>query len=107
MKGAGGGPWVRRWGAEPRPVVDAGHENIIQVYDIMTVPPETVDFRDVYIVTNLMVGARCHRLTLAAAIPQQHHLLHPACQAQTVPWLRVGLGSASTTLHHPCAVINR
>lgn len=53
------------WGAEPRPVVgvDAGHENIIQVYDIMTVPPETVDFRDVYIVTNLMVGARCHRLT--------------------------------------------
>jgi serine/threonine protein kinase len=33
-----------------------GHENIIQIYDIMTVPPDTVDFRDVYIVTNLMVS---------------------------------------------------
>jgi len=33
-----------------------GHENIIQIYDIMTIPPDSVDFRDVYIVTNLMVG---------------------------------------------------
>ncbi|TFJ80936.1 hypothetical protein NSK_007579 [Nannochloropsis salina CCMP1776] len=31
-----------------------GHENIVQIYDIMTVPPNTEDFRDVYIVTNLM-----------------------------------------------------
>lgn len=34
-----------------------GHENIIQIYDLLTVPPDTVDFRDVYIVTNLMVRA--------------------------------------------------
>lgn len=32
-----------------------GHENVIQIYDLVTVPPDTVDFRDVYIVTNLMV----------------------------------------------------
>lgn len=34
-----------------------GHENVIQIYDLLTVPPDTVDFRDVYIVTNLMVRA--------------------------------------------------
>lgn len=32
-----------------------GHENVIQIYDLLTVPPDTADFRDVYIVTNLMV----------------------------------------------------
>ena len=30
------------------------HENIIAIKDIITVPPNTIDFRDVYIVTNLM-----------------------------------------------------
>jgi len=30
------------------------HENIITVFDIMTVPPNTTDFDDIYIVTNLM-----------------------------------------------------
>ncbi|CAN0565441.1 unnamed protein product, partial [Ectocarpus sp. 12 AP-2014] len=31
-----------------------GHENIIAIADIMTIPPDTTDFKDVYIVTNLM-----------------------------------------------------
>ena len=31
-----------------------GHENIIAIRDIITVPPATTDFRDVYIITNLM-----------------------------------------------------
>ena len=30
------------------------HENIVQVKDLVTVPPNTIDFQDVYIVTNLM-----------------------------------------------------
>lgn len=30
------------------------HENIITMYDIMTVPPNTQNFQDIYIVTNLM-----------------------------------------------------
>lgn len=30
------------------------HENIITIYDIMTYPPDTPDFDDIYIVTNLM-----------------------------------------------------
>lgn len=30
------------------------HENIITIFDIMTVPPNTLDFVDIYIVTNLM-----------------------------------------------------
>ncbi|EGB05085.1 MAP kinase [Aureococcus anophagefferens] len=34
------------------------HENIVQVKDIITVPPNTIDFSDVYIVTNLMERAR-------------------------------------------------
>jgi serine/threonine protein kinase len=30
------------------------HENIISIFDIMTVPPNTQQFNDIYIVTNLM-----------------------------------------------------
>lgn len=30
------------------------HENIISIFDIMTVPPDTLNFEDIYIVTNLM-----------------------------------------------------
>ena len=30
------------------------HENIVTIYDIMTIPPNTVNFQDIYIVTNLM-----------------------------------------------------
>ena len=30
------------------------HENIISIFDIMTVPPDTQHFNDIYIVTNLM-----------------------------------------------------
>ncbi len=30
------------------------HENIICIYDIMTDPPNSPDFDDIYIVTNLM-----------------------------------------------------
>ena len=30
------------------------HENIITLYDIMTVPPNTPNFKDIYIVSNLM-----------------------------------------------------
>lgn len=30
------------------------HENIITIYDIMTVPPNNQNFQDIYIVSNLM-----------------------------------------------------
>ena len=30
------------------------HENIVSIFDIMTVPPNCQKFNDIYIVTNLM-----------------------------------------------------
>lgn len=35
-------------------VLQNKHENIICIYDIMTDPPNSPDFDDIYIVTNLM-----------------------------------------------------
>jgi serine/threonine protein kinase len=31
-----------------------GHENVVAIQDFILMPPDTVDFRDVYIITNLM-----------------------------------------------------
>jgi serine/threonine protein kinase len=60
-----------------------GHENIIQIYDIMTVPVDTVDFRDVYIVTNLMVSATAARSRIEASMRSPPRLL--ALHAPHVP----------------------
>lgn len=35
-------------------VLQNKHENIICIYDIMTDPPNSLEFDDIYIVTNLM-----------------------------------------------------
>ena len=31
-----------------------GHENVVTIQDMILMPPDTVDFKDVYIITNLM-----------------------------------------------------
>jgi len=49
------------------------HENIVQVKDIITVPPNTIDFADVYIVTNLMESDLDRIITSRQALTNQHH----------------------------------
>lgn len=49
------------------------HENIVQVKDIITVPPNTIDFDDVYIVTNLMESDLDRILTSRQPLTNQHH----------------------------------
>lgn len=50
-----------------------GHENIIQIYDIMTVPPNTVDFKDIYIVTNLMESDLDRIISSNQPLTDQHY----------------------------------
>ncbi|KAJ1459735.1 kinase-like domain-containing protein [Pelagophyceae sp. CCMP2097] len=49
------------------------HENIVQVKDIITVPPNTIDFSDVYIVTNLMESDLDRIITSRQPLTNQHH----------------------------------
>ena len=49
------------------------HENIVQVKDLVTVPPNTIDFQDVYIVTNLMESDLDRIITSRQALTNQHH----------------------------------
>lgn len=49
------------------------HENIVQIKDIITVPPNTIDFTDVYIVTNLMESDLDRIITSRQALTNQHH----------------------------------
>lgn len=49
------------------------HENIVQVKDIITVPPNTIDFSDVYIVTNLMESDLDRIITSRQTLTNQHH----------------------------------
>ena len=49
-----------------------GHENIIAIADIMTMPPDTTDFRDVYIVTNLMESDMDRIIASGQPLTDQH-----------------------------------
>tara|TARA_A100001015_G_scaffold316337_1_gene430371 strand:+ start:571 stop:1929 length:1359 start_codon:yes stop_codon:yes gene_type:complete len=48
------------------------HENIITILDIMTFPPDTVDFQDIYIVTNLMESDLERIIQSRQALTDQH-----------------------------------
>jgi serine/threonine protein kinase len=48
------------------------HENIISILDIMTVPDDTVDFEDVYLVTNLMETDLDRIIRSKQAMTEQH-----------------------------------
>jgi serine/threonine protein kinase len=58
-----------------------GHENVIQIYDLLTVPPDTEDFRDVYIVTNLMESDMDRILGSNQPLTDQHfqYFLYQVC----------------------------
>lgn len=49
-----------------------GHENIINIVDIMTIPPGTTDFKDVYIVTNLMESDMDRIIASGQPLTDQH-----------------------------------
>ena len=49
------------------------HENIVQIKDMITVPPNTIDFTDVYIVTNLMESDLDRIITSRQPLTNQHH----------------------------------
>lgn len=48
------------------------HENIIAIKDILTYPPNTTDFRDVYIITNLMESDLDRIISSTQALTDQH-----------------------------------
>jgi len=48
------------------------HENIVQVKDLMTFPPNTLNFKDVYIVTNLMESDLDRILASSQPLSDQH-----------------------------------
>jgi mitogen-activated protein kinase 1/3 len=50
-----------------------GHENIIAIRDIITVPPDTTDFRDVYIITNLMESDLDRIIASNQPLTNQHY----------------------------------
>jgi mitogen-activated protein kinase 1/3 len=49
------------------------HENIITLYDIMTVPPNTPDFTDIYLVTNLMESDLERIIRSRQSLTDQHY----------------------------------
>lgn len=49
-----------------------GHENIISIVDIMTIPPGTTEFKDVYIVTNLMESDMDRIIASGQPLTDQH-----------------------------------
>jgi serine/threonine protein kinase len=49
-----------------------GHENIINITDIMCLPPDTTNFRDVYIVTNLMESDMDRIISSGQPLTDQH-----------------------------------
>ncbi|KAG5192323.1 kinase-like domain-containing protein [Tribonema minus] len=49
-----------------------GHENIINITDIMCLPPNTTDFKDVYIVTNLMESDMDRIISSGQPLSDQH-----------------------------------
>lgn len=49
-----------------------GHENIIDIVDIMTIPPGTTDFKDVYIVTKLMESDMDRIIASGQPLTDQH-----------------------------------
>ena len=49
------------------------HENIISIIDVMTVPPYTPEFHDVYIVTNLMESDLERIISSKQALSDQHY----------------------------------
>ena len=48
------------------------HENIIAVKDIICVPPNTIDFKDVYIITNLMESDLDRIISSSQGLSDQH-----------------------------------
>ena len=58
-----------------------GHENIIAIADIMTIPPDTPDFKDVYIVTNLMESDMDRIIASGQPLTDQHfqYFIYQAC----------------------------
>lgn len=48
------------------------HENIVAIKDIITVPPNTTDFKDVYIITNLMESDLDRIIASSQPLTDQH-----------------------------------
>jgi mitogen-activated protein kinase 1/3 len=48
------------------------HENIIAIKDIITFPPNTIDFKDVYIITNLMESDLDRIISSSQGLTDQH-----------------------------------
>ena len=49
-----------------------GHENVIKILDILTMPPNTVDFVDIYIVTDLMESDLDRIISSSQPLTEQH-----------------------------------
>lgn len=62
-----------------------GHENIIAIADIMTIPPGTTDFKDVYIVTNLMESDMDRIIASGQPLTDQH-FQYFIYQVRAVDW---------------------
>ena len=64
-----------------------GHENIIAIADIMTIPPDTPDFKDVYIVTNLMESDMDRIIASGQPLTDQHfqYFIYQACGKNEAP----------------------
>jgi mitogen-activated protein kinase 1/3 len=49
-----------------------GHENVIKILDIMTLPANTVDFVDIYIITDLMESDLDRIISSSQPLTEQH-----------------------------------
>ncbi|CAM9135905.1 unnamed protein product [Chrysoparadoxa australica] len=49
-----------------------GHENIVSIIDIICMPPDTLDFKDIYLVTNLMESDLDRIISSGQPLTSQH-----------------------------------
>jgi mitogen-activated protein kinase 1/3 len=49
-----------------------GHENVIKILDILTMPPNSMDFMDIYIVTDLMESDLDRIISSSQPLTEQH-----------------------------------
>ena len=50
-----------------------GHENIVNIYDIMVDPPDVPEFEDIYIVTNLYETSLCEVIQSHQTLTENHY----------------------------------
>lgn len=80
-----------------------GHENIIAIADIMTIPPDTPDFKDVYIVTNLMESDMDRIIASGQPLTDQH-FQYFIYQASLIRQLALDLSTSDCLLQIPVEV---